>query len=202
MQIGDLFVKLADGNPLSQEEKQLLRLYGNQTQLNNSFVAGLKNGQSSITVDSVNVTGNIYTGKDVVSGVAVRLRRTSAFTIPSGTTTIQWNEEEYDDANFFDISVSNTDIIVPLTGIYNVTIGFYVKAGSAANHHYVSTFRGGSSYYPTVGAYLGATQNYILSATDERTYEKGEAVNVRASHLSGVDSTVETAYFTMRLIRS
>ena len=53
MNIGDLFVKLADGTPLTQEEKQQLRLYGNQTQLNNSFVAGLQDGQSSINVRNI-----------------------------------------------------------------------------------------------------------------------------------------------------
>lgn len=199
--IGDILAKLGRGETLSTIEQQAIRLWGNQTNINNAFIAGLQNGQSGLSVSHIDVVDRINLGKEVLAGVSLRLKRTTSFSLPSGTTTIEWNEEEYDDSDFFNLSVSSTNITIPLTGIYNATLGVYVKAGAVANHHYVSTNRAGVSYYPTVGAYLGANQNYILAASDERTYEKGETVLVKASQVSGVNSTLETGYFTMRLIR-
>jgi hypothetical protein len=199
MKIGDLLIKLGEGKALSQTELQELRLWGNQTQLNNSFVSGIQNGTGEINSSSV-TTKILSTGKDIVSGYAVRLKRTTSFNLPNGSTNIEWNEEEYDDGDFYDANISTTNIIVPRTGIYNVTFGAYISA-VAANHHYVSTFRDGASYYPSIGSYLGAGQNYILSASDERTYVKGEIVYLRASQMSGSTSSLITAYFTMRLIR-
>lgn len=197
MNVGDLFVKLADGTPLSQEEKQQLRLHGNQTQLNNSFVAGLQNGQSEINVSNAKVSGNIYTGKDVVSGIAVRVRRSASQTIAATPTltTIAWNNEDYDDANMFSLS-DNTKIIVPVSGRYNVTIGAFISGPSAA--YSVSTYRGSTSYYPAFAFFMGG---FNSSATDEREYIKGEEITVKISNTSASTATLVAAYFTMRLVR-
>ena len=64
MNVGDLLVKLADGIPLSPEEKQRLRLHGNQTQLSNAFVDGLQSGNSDVNARSLSSVNsdieNIY----------------------------------------------------------------------------------------------------------------------------------------------
>ena len=198
MNIGDLFVKLADGTPLSQEEKQQLRLYGNQTQLNNSFVAGLQNGISEINVSNARVSGNIYTGKDVVSGIAIRLKRTSSLSLASGgaTTTIDWDVEDYDDGNFFDANVSTQNVTVLYSGRYTVSIGGFISGASSI--YSITTMKNGVSYYPAIAI---ASGGWILSATDEREYEKGDVITVDVINYAGSTSTLASAYFTMRLTR-
>ena len=95
MNIGDLFVKLADGTPLSQEEKQQLRLYGNQTQLNNSFVAGLQNGQSDIIVNNISARTGYFDiqptrGLSVIGSVTVP---TSSYSYP--TFDLRYSKSNY-----------------------------------------------------------------------------------------------------------
>lgn len=62
MAIGDTLVKLANQQPLTEDEKLQLRLWGNQGENINSFVAGLQNGSSPITSRSIeSQTGNFIT---------------------------------------------------------------------------------------------------------------------------------------------
>lgn len=53
MAIGDLLVKVANQQPLTEIEKQQLRLWGNQGEGNNSFIVGSQNGQSIINAQSI-----------------------------------------------------------------------------------------------------------------------------------------------------
>jgi hypothetical protein len=53
MPIGDMLARLAKNETLSQFEIEELRLWGNQTQTNNSFVAGLQNGSSNVYANQV-----------------------------------------------------------------------------------------------------------------------------------------------------
>lgn len=202
MQIGDILKKLAKGEKLTDIEIETLRLFGNETQTGNQFITGIQSGAIGINPSFIRTAGFISIGKEVISGVALRLKRTTALALPSGTTTVSWDEEEYDDAGFFDINLSATNIRIPISGIYQATIGGYIKSQTGANHYYMSTFRSGVSYYPVMGAYLSTAQNFIGSSIDERTYEKGETVTIRITHSAGVDGELTTGYFTMRLIRS
>lgn len=202
MQIGDLLAKLGEGKTLSRTELQEIRLWGNQTQLNNSFVAGIQNGTAEINTSSV-TTKIISTGKDIISGYSVRLKRATNFTLPGGSvvTTIQWVDEDYDDGGFYDPNISTTDITIPRTGIYNVTLGASVAASAANGLFVITTFRGGIAYYPHLKDYLSAGQSYSLSGTDERLYTKGETVTVGGINTGASDGVLNAGYFTMRLIR-
>lgn len=202
MQIGDALKKIAKGERLTESEIEALRLFGNETQTSNQFITGVQSGAIGITPSFIRTSGFISIGKEVISGIALRLKRTTALALPSGTTTVSWSEEEYDDAGFFDINTSATNITIPVTGIYQATVGGYIKSQTGTNHYYMATFRSGVSYYPVIGAYLAAGQNFIGSSIDERTYEKGETVTVRITHSAGVDGELTTGYFTMRLVRS
>jgi hypothetical protein len=54
MPIGDMLARLAKNETLSLFEIEELRLWGNQTQTNNSFVAGLQNGSSNVYSNTLN----------------------------------------------------------------------------------------------------------------------------------------------------
>lgn len=53
MPIGDSLYKLSNNTPLTEEEKGELRLWGNRTQTNNDYVAGLQNGGSNAFINMV-----------------------------------------------------------------------------------------------------------------------------------------------------
>ena len=123
MNVGDLLVKLADGIPLSQEEKQQLRLYGNQSQLNNSFITGLQNGQSSINAS--NVETRSINREPYARGV--RVWRSTAQTIANNTATaIEFDTVINDEDGFSDLSNHPTRLTVPngMGGKY--ILGFYL----------------------------------------------------------------------------
>lgn len=200
MQIGDILAKLGEGKPLSQIELQELRLWGNQTQNNNSYIVGLQNGKSGVIASSVN-TNNLTIGKDVYSGYAAKIRRSSNYILPSLTfTTIPFESEFYDNGNFFDFNVSATNITIPKTGIYNTIL--YGSITSAATGSYLlATYRNGSTYTPAFRIRSEASQSFVLSSTDEAEYEKGEIVTVVGWQNSGSDATFLGGSLSIRLIR-
>jgi len=53
MQIGDLLAKIGRGEQLTQEEQGRIRLWGNNVDANNSFVAGLQNGRSDLYANTL-----------------------------------------------------------------------------------------------------------------------------------------------------
>ena len=60
MPIGDLLEKLARGEKLSQDDIGDLRLFGNQAQNTNAFVAGMQNGTVDINVNKIKATTGDY----------------------------------------------------------------------------------------------------------------------------------------------
>lgn len=53
-QIGDILAKLGSGEALNQDEQQRIRLWGNNTEFNNAYIAGLQNGSSDLSVKTIN----------------------------------------------------------------------------------------------------------------------------------------------------
>lgn len=105
--IGDILLKIASGEKLSEIEKTNLRLYGNLTELNNEFIKGMQNGASNINVNNISArTGDFFISP--LGGVHLQLGpdqtiATSTWTkvnLEKGTTFEQTNKFfEFDNSN-------------------------------------------------------------------------------------------------------
>ena len=174
MNIGDLFVKLADGTPLSQEEKQQLRLYGNQTQLNNSFVAGLQNGKSDIIAKSVEYQSmpiRIIYSKVIEKNISsldveipsysqhikiVGLGRVEAAS--GGTVFIRFNGDSDSNYEVTYVQSNGTSVTTgQLLAQNRMAIGQFSNSGDAAGS--------ASSFEATVAHSLSNYTQQVLSAT-------------------------------------
>ncbi len=81
MKIGDILAKL-DG--LNEDEKQAVRLWGNQSQAVNAFVGGLQNGGSDVFANTLN--SNTLPFSKIYSEVLSVAKTTITVPIPSGFT--------------------------------------------------------------------------------------------------------------------
>jgi len=126
MQIGDILVKMANGESLNNTEKQMLRLFGNEVELNNPFIGGLKDGSSSITVKELRAE-RVSVGREVISGFAAKLKRDEDYAISTATYTyFPWTTVEYNNlpTGMIDLVSDDTKIYIPVTGRYVIGINF------------------------------------------------------------------------------
>ncbi len=123
MQIGDLLAKIGRQEPLTQEEQGRIRLWGNNVEINNAFVAGLQNGQSNIMAGEIR-SNIVYVKNEVISGSSVKLLRTTSQSISPGFDYIDWESFEYNSfpVDMVNLSVDPTKVYIPTSGRYVIGI--------------------------------------------------------------------------------
>jgi len=186
MQIGDLLAKMGRQEPLTQEEQQRIRLWGNNTEFNNSFVAGLQNGQSNIMAGEIK-SNVIYVKNEVISGSSVKLLRTSSQSIASSYAEyIEWESFEYNSfpADMVNLSADPTKIYIPTSGRY--VIGINVAFDPTSNYWRGDIVRNGVTSPPLASGITNVPVVFsALNYPEDAYLEKGDYIQFRVLQSSG-----------------
>jgi len=185
MQIGDLLAKIGRQETLTQEEQQRIRLWGNNTEFNNSFVSGLQNGQSNIMAGEIR-SNIIYVKNDVLSGSSIKLLRTTSQSITSGTPDfIDWESFEYNSfpVDMVNLSVDPTKIYIPTSGRY--VIGINV-AFDAASWWRADIIKNGVTSPTLASGTTNVTVGFsALNYPEDAYLEKGDYIQCRVTQNTG-----------------
>ncbi len=193
MELGDIFLKMANNARLTPREMDFLRTAGNETQQRNSFVAGLTKGTSSLSVSQI-TAGSLTIGNEVYSGLSARYYQDGQ-DIPDGAGFTKLNPitKYYADYGF---SLSGGDITIPQTGIY---VAFLTtKWNSNATGIRKQCFSTAANCADTV---QGLAANTILFAANEFSAVAGDTGAIYVSQTSGGSLHLSSAYFTIRKVR-
>lgn len=190
MRLGDIAIKIARQQPLSQQEEEFYRLEMNRTQMLNSIVAGWT------------LTGTTEPNfLDPEYGVKVT--RTTNQTIPTGASgdDVDFDTEEYDEFNFFDIA-SPTRITIPLTGVYFISAILRYAANGSGTIRVVSVRLNGGNETQLVGSIppinSGGIDSFV-GVTGELSLVKDDYLELRCLQDKGSDLDIEHAIFIVRL---
>lgn len=201
MQIGDILVKIAKGEKLSEFEMQNLRLFGNQAELNNQFVTSIQDGSGTINAKNVRSIYGNFTYPP--AGAALRLTRDTNTTITNSTKTdVSWENEVYDDINMWNGS-SPTVITVQATGKYIVTGRTLWTASTNTGFRIATVYDTAVGISPAITTstdYPTSTLHRNLFY-DEVNLRKGQQISMMVKQFSGADATLEYARLTIRLLK-
>jgi hypothetical protein len=186
MQIGDLLAKIGRGEQLTQEEQQRIRLWGNNTEFNNSFVAGLQNGQSNIMAGEIK-SNVIYVKNEVLSGSSIKLLRTTSQSIASSVAEyIEWDSFEYNSfpVDMVNLSVDPTKIYIPTSGRY--VIGINVAFDPTSNYWRGDIVKNGVTTPPLASGITDVPVVFsALNFPEDAYLEKGDYIQCRVLQSSG-----------------
>ena len=192
-QIGDLLIKLNRGEKLQPAEEQELRLWGNQTQINNAYVGGLQNGSSNINASVI--TGNtLFAGKEQFSGLAGRFINDGA-TIPNSSLyTVPVAIVIYNDGYPFDGSGT---ITILTTGYYNITMEVVFNSNASGGQRHVYS----TNNHIYLHHYAGANESLTVAGSTDVLLRKGNTMSMIAYQDTGGDLGMLRGSMTIRKIR-
>jgi hypothetical protein len=173
----------------------VLRQFGRDIQINNSYLSGLKSGASSINAERVNAQ-IISVGNEVISGFAARFYADVDIPNATYTDTPSWSETYNDGFN-----VSGDTIVIPFTGRYIVSFQVSWNNGvSSSGVRDTGATKNGVPDRPqdnqngTGGAYT------YLNVYDEIGYNKGD--EIKFTHYQNSGSTINMRMWVVfRLMR-
>lgn len=197
MELSDILLKMADGKPISPQEREELRLMARDTQQRNAQLGNIigtdgkpvfKNGFTS--------HGDSYIGNRLLSSVSVRVKSVVSQTIPtSDTTTVSFNTIDYNDG----FTVDTTTIYIQTTGIYNITFGVgwdeYLTTSWAMS---AAQLNGTTTIWPT--SILPACTRLTQTASDERLLQGGEFIRLIARQHTGGNRDIISCFMTVKKI--
>lgn len=196
MELGDIWLKVAKNQLLTPQEEEFLRLSGRDTQMNNAFTAGIKNGTSNIDINEISVK-KILVGKDQYSGIAARYYYDN-LSVPTSTYTDvpSWTAEYAD----FGFTTSGSSIIIPQKGVYQIVINSWWNANGTGYRDMGTKINGSATSPFDNAAGNGAVLTY-LSGIDELDYEAGDAIKITVYQTSGGNLVMGAAWVILRKIR-
>lgn len=196
MELGDIWVKIANNLRLSQQEQEFLRLEGRNTQMRNTFVAGLSDGSSHIKAASIQADTAEFTYPPY--GTAVKVQATQTV-VPLGSN-VSWSTVLYNDLNMYNASVSATDITIPITGKYYFKVwGSWDANATGVRLAQVIIYGYGTTmeYDQRVAQTSGATS---IGFDGEVSLLAGMPVRIKLSQTSGGNLNCFVT-FSMRLVK-
>lgn len=134
MPIGDLLEKLAKGEKLSQSEIGDLRLFGNQTQNNNSFVTGMQNGAVDINVKSITALKSAISNN--LDSLSFNMQ--ADLSVANNTATYLTFDEFYAKSNTFSIPSTNDRLIPNALGRRFFLSGVSTWASNATGYRAIA----------------------------------------------------------------
>lgn len=191
--IGDLLVKLNNGVKLQPAEEQELRLWGNQTQINNAYIGGLQNGASSI--NAATISGNtFFAGKEQFSGLAGKFYNDGA-TVPDSTLyTTPLSIVGYNDGFPFD---GTGTITIPATGYYSITMEVvYQSSPTGGKRNVYST-----NNYIYLQAVAQSNDQITVTGTIDVLLSKGDTMYMIAYQESGGNLSMLRGSMAIRKVR-
>ncbi len=190
--IGDILAKLGRGETLSIEEQQRIRLWGNQVDNNNAYIAGLQSGMSSISAS--NIYGNsFFVGREQFSGLAGKFINDGE-TVPHNTQHVATlNQTIYNDGYQFD----GDTVTIPVSGFYNITMEtvFFSSATQATRR-----MTDGHSYIYVTATALSNEQMSLSGSTDVQLSTGDTLYMILFQNTGGNLSTLRSS-MTIRKIR-
>jgi len=191
-QIGDILAKLGRGELITIEEQQRIRLWGNQVDYNNAYIAGLQSGMSSISASTI-YGSTFFVGKEQFSGLVGKFSNDGE-TIPNDTITLaNLDTTIYNDGYPFD----GSSVTIPVSGFYNITMEVvFNDSVSQSNRRIAST-----SNYIYVLATALAGENMTLSGSTDVELSTGDNIAVRLWQDSGGDLSTLRSSMTIRKTR-
>ena len=202
-QIGDILAKLGRNETLNTAEQQQIRLWGNTQDHNSAFITGLQNGQSSLNVSSIRAINGDF--EYPPSGLSVKVKReTDTVVANSGTITyLDLEEEFYDDASMWDVSVPSK-IFIKRKGKYQVIVNSLWGNGGSGSYQHVIV-----GIFTSADAQVAALNGYApsdaaiqtINITSEVTLETGSYLKVGVRQQSATTPTLYFVTITVRLVR-
>jgi len=201
--LGEILLKLANGDKLSEQEKLELSLVGNETQQRNLLISNIfdVNGRPTFK-NGLTADGDVYVGKNLISPVSARVKRDSDQTIATGTSAsyIQFETVEYNDGLGIDLATDNTKINILTSGIYSIIIGVAWDVTLTTSYGEGGVLLNGStSIFPV--SRLPAVAGLVSTAIDERALSAGDYLKLYARQETGGSRDVVSSFMTIKKIR-
>jgi len=193
--IGDILAKLGRGEALTTNEQQQIRLWGNQSEFDHSYVAGLQNGRSDISASEV-LANKLSVGKELFYGSAARYYNDLLTVAHQTYTDIPSWTADYASAGFY---ANGKYVYIPQTGIYQVIIHSWWNA-SATGFRDMGTKINDAPNSPFDNKSSNSFLTY-LNAIDEKEYRAGDAISLTVYQNSGGDLVMGSAWMVFRRIR-
>lgn len=116
--IGDLLVKIAKREPLSENDKDFLKLRLNQAEINNVFINSAQNGQGDIYANRINSLSGEF--RYPPYGLSSKIKFEA--TVPSGpgTQNVTFTQKVYDELGGF--TASSNYFRIPFRAKYQFSI--------------------------------------------------------------------------------
>ena len=195
-QIGDILAKLGRGETLNSSEQQQIRLWGNNTEFNNSFVTGLQNGQSNLSVSTIRAISGEFEYPH--SGVGMRLIRNTDVTLTTAVEyVVSFETKRYDDLNMWSLT-DPTKVYFRRTGKYQVSLRALVSGGSSGD--FMTYIKDTTSLLSTIS--VSSTSQHTLFVSDEVNFVAGEVMTIGIKQTSGADKYLFYYILTVRLLKS
>lgn len=200
-QIGDILAKLGRNETLSTAEQQQIRLWGNNTEFNNAFIAGLQNGQADLNVSTIRAIRGDF--EFPPSGYGIRVLRDTDVTVTSGPIDgITFESKMYDDYLMWNVS-DPTKVYIKRSGRYQVIANCRWGAGSAGYRTLFITVNplggGGGSLSSWRYSASTAITNEIA---DEVSLSTGTYITAAVQQITGADLSLTRVRLSIRLIRA
>lgn len=198
--IGDLLIRVAKKEPLSEQDKQYLRLWMNQAESNNIFVNGTQNGQGDIYADNVNALSGEFTFPPY--GLSSKIIFEA--TVPSGTpgsVNVTFTEKVYDELGGF-TALSNY-FRVPFRAKYQfgVFVDWQPYSGGYRTHS-LGVYGRGNIVEVSGRDHSSEAESLTTSGSEEASVPSGALMLVTCTIPNiGVPLTC-TGTFTARLLRT
>lgn len=190
--IGDILVKLGKGEQLTIEEQQRIRLWGNQVDNNNAYIAGIQNGIGNISADSI-YGRSFFVGKEQFSGLAGRFIN-DGFILPIDTvSTVTLEFTIYNDG----YSYNGSAVTIPTSGFYNITMDAVFGSSATPGIRRITD----SNDYMYIIATAAANEQITLTGSTDVQLTTGQTVYMKAYQNSEPDLSITRASMTIRKIR-
>lgn len=187
--IGDILKKIADGISLSENEIQMLRLMGNQLEINNAFILGLQNGTGTITTGHIRAMSGEFRYPPIGIGSSVYFKRDILVgKVPDATETmgVFYGGARYDDLRGY--TGNSTTFRIPYSGKYsvNIQVRWDTKLGGARQVKLLNVGYGYMYEYDSRHSSSGSNgvTNFVIG---EASLVGGSDVSVELYQTSGVD---------------
>lgn len=200
MQIGDLLVKVAKKEPMSETDKRHLQTTMNRLELDNAFINSLQDGRGNIYADNINAVSGVF--RYAPYGLSSKIK--FSVTVPSGTpgaATVTFTEKVYDELNGF--TASSNYFRIPFRAKYqlSVFVDWEPYSGEYRSHVLYVLNRGN---VVEVGGREHSTEAepLVTSGSEEASLPQGSFITVVCSIPNLGVSLDCTGSLTVRLIRT
>jgi hypothetical protein len=197
MELGDIWVKMANNLRLTSQEQEFLRLEGRNTQQRNTQTSNFIAADGSFVVETMRAN-RMYIGKEEYSGIAARYYYNNLVVANTTYTDIPSWTADYADFGF---RTDGVNIYIPVIGRYQIIIHTMWDPNATGLRDMGTAVNGGPmSPWDNRNATSAGGYTY-LNATDEKEYNAGDAIKLTVRQDSGGNLNMQAAWMLFRKVR-